>query len=167
MLLLLSLFRLLWFEDSSHRRLSSWSPSLDIKEKLQKNYINFCYSLKDSVTRFFASGFIMNQFSPSPRVSLWTVSNFFENSQRYSQVKLHHRYQRHRWQICYRCQRHWWSKTFYRRPPRLKAQTFWFGLAVSVSCHLHECIARPIWGPFLWKLKGEGGLYTDLKNDSY
>jgi hypothetical protein len=29
-----------------------------------------------------------------------TVSNFFENSRRYSQVKVHHRYQLHWWQIC-------------------------------------------------------------------
>ncbi len=27
------------------------------------------------------------------------ISNFFENSRRYSQVKVHHRCQRHRWQI--------------------------------------------------------------------
>ncbi len=38
-----------------------------------------------------------------------TVSNFFENSRRYSQVKVHHRYQRHRWQICHRCQWHRWQ----------------------------------------------------------
>ncbi len=35
-----------------------------------------------------------------------TVSNFFENSRRYSQVKVHRRCQRHRWQICRRYQRH-------------------------------------------------------------
>jgi hypothetical protein len=28
-----------------------------------------------------------------------TISNFFENSWRYSHVKVHHQYQRHRWQI--------------------------------------------------------------------
>ncbi|MFN9980627.1 MAG: hypothetical protein ACK53Y_11955, partial [bacterium] len=32
--------------------------------------------------------------------------NFFENSRRYSQAKVHHRYQRHRRQICHRYQRH-------------------------------------------------------------
>ena len=41
----------------------------------------------------------MNQFPPSPRYPIRTVSNFFENSGRYSRVKVHHRYQRHRWQI--------------------------------------------------------------------
>jgi hypothetical protein len=38
----------------------------------------------------------MNQF---PLIIPLAVSNFFENSRRYSQVKVHHRYQRHRWQI--------------------------------------------------------------------
>jgi hypothetical protein len=33
------------------------------------------------------------------------VSNFFENSRRYSQLKVDHWYQRHRWQICHQCQR--------------------------------------------------------------
>ena len=45
-------------------------------------------------------------FPPAPEYPIRTVSNFFENSRRYSQVKVHHRYQRHRWQICHRCQRH-------------------------------------------------------------
>ncbi len=45
-------------------------------------------------------------FPPAPDYPMRTVSNFFENSRRYSQVKVHHRYQRHWWQICHRCQRH-------------------------------------------------------------
>jgi hypothetical protein len=49
---------------------------------------------------------LTNQFPPSPEYPIRAVSNFFENSGRYSQVKMHHRYQRHRWQICPRCQRH-------------------------------------------------------------
>jgi hypothetical protein len=48
-------------------------------------------------------------FPPDPEYSIKTVSNFFENSQRYSRVKEHHRYQRHRWQICHRYQRHRWQ----------------------------------------------------------
>ncbi len=44
-------------------------------------------------------------FPPAPEYPIRTVSNFFENSRRYSQVKVHHRYQRHRWQIYPRCQR--------------------------------------------------------------
>ncbi len=38
-------------------------------------------------------------FPPALEYSINTVSNVFENSRRYSQVKVHHRYQRHRWQI--------------------------------------------------------------------
>ena len=71
-------------------------------------------------------------FPPAPEYSIMTVSNFFENSRRYSQVKVHHRWQIshwcqfatgindtggkfchqlplccwHRWQICHRCQRY-------------------------------------------------------------
>ncbi len=45
-------------------------------------------------------------FPPAPEYPIRTVLNFFENSRRYSQVKVHHRYQRHWWQICQRCQRH-------------------------------------------------------------
>ena len=35
-------------------------------------------------------------FPPAPEYPIRTVSNFFENSRRYSQVKVHHRCQRHR-----------------------------------------------------------------------
>jgi hypothetical protein len=41
----------------------------------------------------------MNQFPPSPRYPFTTLSNFFENSWRYLQVKVHHQFQRHQWQI--------------------------------------------------------------------
>ncbi len=50
--------------------------------------------------------FFMNQFPPAQDYPIRTVSNFFQNSRRYSQVKVHHRYQRHRWQICHQCQWH-------------------------------------------------------------
>jgi hypothetical protein len=39
--------------------------------------------------------FFMNQFSQAPENDIMVISNFFENSRRYSQVKVHHRYQRH------------------------------------------------------------------------
>ncbi len=38
-------------------------------------------------------------FPPAPEYSIKTVSNFFKNSRRYSQLKVCHRCQRHRWQI--------------------------------------------------------------------
>jgi hypothetical protein len=43
--------------------------------------------------------FFMNQFPPTPEYSIKTVKNFFKNLRRYLQVKVHHRYQRHRRQI--------------------------------------------------------------------
>ncbi len=45
-------------------------------------------------------------FPQAPEYTITAVSNFFENSRRYSQLKVYHRCQRHRWQICHRCQRH-------------------------------------------------------------
>ncbi len=48
--------------------------------------------------------FLWISFPPAPEYHIRTVSNFFENSLRYSQVKVHHRCQRQRWQICHRWQ---------------------------------------------------------------
>jgi hypothetical protein len=47
-----------------------------------------------------------SEYPPAPEYLIRTISNFFKNSQRYSQVKVHHRYQRHRRQICHLCQQH-------------------------------------------------------------
>ncbi len=44
-------------------------------------------------------------FPSAPEYSIRTVSNFFKNSQKYSQVKVYHRYQWHQSQICHWCQR--------------------------------------------------------------
>ncbi len=41
--------------------------------------------------------FLINQFSPAQAYPIRTVSNFLENSRRYSQVKVHHRCQSYRW----------------------------------------------------------------------
>ncbi len=38
-------------------------------------------------------------FPPAPEYSIRTVSNFFENSRRYLQLKVCHRCQRHQWQM--------------------------------------------------------------------
>jgi hypothetical protein len=38
------------------------------------------------------------------KIILGLFQIFVENSRRYSQVKVHHRYQRHQWQICHRYQ---------------------------------------------------------------
>jgi hypothetical protein len=57
-------------------------------------------SQRESVTRFLLLVFLWISFPPEYPIR--TVSNFFENSRRYSQVMVHHRYQRHRWEICHR-----------------------------------------------------------------
>ncbi len=63
--------------------------------------------LKGTVSRdFLLLVFLWISFPPAPEYPIRTVSNFFEHSRRYSQVKVHHRCQRHRWQICHRYQRH-------------------------------------------------------------
>ncbi len=35
----------------------------------------------------------MNTFPQAPDNNIWIISNFFENSRRYSQVKVHYRWQ--------------------------------------------------------------------------
>ncbi len=58
------------------------------------------YFIKGTVSRDFCFWFFWwISFPPAPEYCIRTVSNFFENSRRYSQVKVHHRYQRHRRQI--------------------------------------------------------------------
>jgi hypothetical protein len=57
-------------------------------------------SVKGTVTRdFLLLVFFMVSFPPAPEYSIQTVSNFFKNSRICSQVKVHHRYQRHWRQI--------------------------------------------------------------------
>jgi hypothetical protein len=48
-------------------------------------------------------------FPKAPEYFIRAVLNFFENSRRYSQLKVDHRYQRHRLQNCRRYQRHRWQ----------------------------------------------------------
>ncbi len=61
----------------------------------------YCYrTIKGQCHEIFCFWFFSwFSFPPAPEYSIKTVSNFFENSRRYSRVKVHHRYQRHRWQI--------------------------------------------------------------------
>jgi hypothetical protein len=50
------------------------------------------------VSQDFFSGFFSRITIPqAPDNNIRIISNFFENSRRYSQVKVHHRCQRHRW----------------------------------------------------------------------
>ncbi len=43
--------------------------------------------------------FFINQFPPAPEYPIWSVSNFFENSRRYSHLKVDHWCRWHRWQM--------------------------------------------------------------------
>ncbi len=45
---------------------------------------------------FLLQVFFKNYLPPSPQNNVRFILNFSENSRRYSQVKVHHRYQRHR-----------------------------------------------------------------------
>ncbi len=68
------------------------------------------HSFKGTVSRDFRLLFFSwASFPPAPEYPIRTISIFFANSRRYSQVKLHHRYKWHRWQICHRCQQHPWQ----------------------------------------------------------
>ncbi len=56
--------------------------------------------IKGAVSRdFLFLVLFTNQFPPAPEYCGKTVSNFFENSWRYSQLKVCHRCQQHRWQM--------------------------------------------------------------------
>jgi hypothetical protein len=58
------------------------------------------YLFKRTVPRdFLLQVFFMNHFLPSPEKNIRVISIFFANLRRYSQVKVHQRYQRYRWQI--------------------------------------------------------------------
>ncbi len=88
------------------------------------------FPLKGTVSRdFLLLVFFMIQFPPSFRVFHLDRTNFFENSRRYSRVKVHHRYQRHRWQIFHRCQRH------RRRNCRRYQPHRWQLMATISGCH--------------------------------
>ncbi len=50
--------------------------------------------------------FFMNHLPQATKNNIRAISNLFENSRRYSQVKVHRRYQQHWWQNCLRCQQH-------------------------------------------------------------
>ncbi len=77
------------------------------RERFKAHWPECKESLKGQCHEIFCfSFFSWISFPPAPEYPIRTVSNFFENSRRYSQVKVHHRYQRHRWQICHRCQRY-------------------------------------------------------------
>ncbi len=63
-------------------------------------YVVFPSSLQGQCHEIFCFWFFSwISFSQATEYTIRAVSNFFENSRRYSQLKVDHRYQRHRWQI--------------------------------------------------------------------
>jgi hypothetical protein len=67
--------------------------------KLNLPDLNYSYC---TVLIHSASGFQVFScliFPQVPENNIRVISNFFENSRRYFQVKVHHRYQRHHWKI--------------------------------------------------------------------
>ncbi len=62
-------------------------------------FVEHC-SLKGQCHKIFCFRFFSkNTFPQAPDNNIRIISKFFEISRRYSQVKVHHRCQRHRWQI--------------------------------------------------------------------
>ncbi len=60
----------------------------------------YTWYLKGQCHEIFCSWFLSYiSFPPAPEYPIRTVSNFFENSRRYSQLKVDHRCRWHRWQI--------------------------------------------------------------------
>ncbi len=87
---------------------------LDCPPTTQATQIRFpaetCLSLKGQCHEIFCFRFFSwITFPQAPENDIRVISKYFENSRRYSQVKVHHRCQRHRWQICHRCQWHRWQ----------------------------------------------------------
>ncbi len=67
-------------------------------------------TLKEQCHEIFCFRFLsLITFPRASENNTRVISNFFKNSQRYSQVKVHHRCQQHRWQICHRCQLQRWQ----------------------------------------------------------
>ncbi len=63
-------------------------------------YTKLFLDLKDQCHEIFCFWFFSRiSFPRAPECSIKTVSNFFENSRRYSQLKVCHHCQRHRWQM--------------------------------------------------------------------
>ncbi len=85
--------------------------------------------LKGQCHEIFASGFFSwGSFPQTSDYSIRTVLNFFENSRRYSQLKVCHRCQRHRWQM---------KKTFQQK----NFNNFvWTPLGSRVNININFCL---------------------------
>ncbi len=87
--------------------------------------MNFC--LKGQCHEIFCFWFFSwISFPQALEYTVRAVSNSFENSRRYSQLKVDHLCQRRRWQICHRCQR-------YRRQICPRCQRHRWQLATGIN----------------------------------
>ncbi len=87
-------------ESKSRRFWLEPAMSHDLFQPIKKGLKGQCHEI------FCFWFFSWISFPQAPEYSIRAFSIFFENSRRYSQLKVDHRYQRHRWQICHRYQRH-------------------------------------------------------------
>ncbi len=86
-------------------------------------------------------------FPQAPEYTIRAVSNFFKNSRRYSQLKVDHRYQWHRWQICHWCQRY--RRQIFRRCQWHRGQTMrlisgWGYLKVNLKAKIYKYVNSTI-----------------------
>ncbi len=69
---------------------------LETQDKLDSTFLRLLSSLKGQCHKIFCFWFFSwISFPPAPEYSVKTISNFFENSRKFLQFKVHHRYQRH------------------------------------------------------------------------
>ncbi len=90
-----------------HSSVANWTLSVTVSKSriFYKNFIKFCFphkasSLKEQCHEIFDFWFF--SWISFPQASEYTttaISNFFENSRRYSRLKVHHWCQQHRWQM--------------------------------------------------------------------
>ncbi len=79
-------------------------------------------------------------FPQAPGYTIRVVSNLFENSRRYSQLKVHHQCRWHRWQICHLCRWYQWCTLTckYLRKLTKKFETVLMGYSGAGGKLIHE-----------------------------
>ncbi len=126
----------------------------------QSHFQPNCWHLKGQCHEFFCFWFFSRvSFPPAQEYPIKTVSIFFKNSRRYSLVKVHHWYQQHRWQIrgcqrhrcryqrhrrqiCYRCQGH---------PAVVHLEPWIYTRIFEIIRNGRKGILRCLWETHSWK----------------
>ncbi len=101
-----------WARGPRTRGISSSRYIWALAPRVETNNVLFrkSYYLKGRCPEIFSLRlFLLIIFPRAPEKYIRVISNFFENLRRYSQVKVHHQYQLHWWQICHRSQQHRWQ----------------------------------------------------------